>query len=92
VGLKIVCFAGKIMAFDEETNKFIDRLLLVGSLVTTIICIALNICITRNLHYIIDPETELITVLLIGGTGLFSIVLMYISANNLTKVMEKQNE
>ncbi len=71
------------MTNDEETNKFIDVLIVVGSFVTAITCIALVI------YYKSERIDNLRNVLILGFTGFVSIILMTYSIDIIVKGMNK---
>lgn len=72
------------MIFNEDTNKFINGLIVVGSFVTTITCIALII------YHGTEQVDNLRNVLILGFTGFLSIILMSYSIDIMIK--EKQTK
>ena len=73
------------MMFDEETNEFINVLIISGSFITAITCIALII------YHAIEHINNLENVLVLGLTGFLSIWLMY-SIISVDKEKKKDNK
>lgn len=71
------------MVENEKQNEVIHVMIISGSLITAITCIALII------YHVIEHVNNLQNVIILGLTGILSIGFMYYSINNMIK--EKRN-